>query len=126
MEERRRSGEAVLERRRTPRVPLRTEVTCRFGGVSLSAVTANLTATGCFVETETPVSEHTAVDLTLHLSDDPDPAKASGRVVRVDRRQDGRLGFAVEFDGIDDATGSRIDCLVERARLEFSGGPQKT
>ena len=125
MEERRRSGEAVLERRRTPRVPLRTEVTCRFGGVSLSAATANLTSAGCFVETETPVPEHTAIDLTFHLSDDPEPAKASGRVVRVHRRQDGRLGFAVEFDGIDDATCARIDRLVERARLELSGGPQK-
>ena len=125
MEERRRSGEAVLERRRTPRVPLRTEVTCLFGGVSLSGATANLTATGCFVETETPVSEHTAVDLILHLSDDPEPAKASGRVVRVARREGDALGFAVEFDGIDDATGSRIDHLVERTRLELSRGPQK-
>ncbi len=126
MEERRRSGETVLERRRTPRVPLRTEVTCRFGGMSLSAATANLTSTGCFVETETPVAEYTAVDLTLHLSDDPEPAKASGHVVRVNRREGDPRGFAVVFDGIDDATGSRIDCLVERARLEFSGGPQKT
>ncbi len=125
MEERRRSGEAVLERRRTPRLPLRIEVTCLFGGVSLSAATANLTSTGCFIETETPVPEHTAVDFILHLSDDLKPAKASGRVVRVHRRQDGRLGFAVEFDGVDDATGSRIDRLVERARRELSGGPQK-
>ena len=125
MEERRRSGEAVLERRRTPRVPLRTEVTCRFGGMSLSAATANLTSTGCFVETETPVPEHTAVDLTLRLSDDPDPAKASGHVVRVACREGDPLGFAVEFDGIDDATRSRIDSLVERARLEFSGGSEK-
>ncbi len=125
MEERRRSGEAVLERRRTPRVPLRTEVTCRFGGVSLSAATANLTATGCFVETETPVPEHTAVDVTFHLLDDPDPAKASGHVVRVACREGDPLGFAVEFDSIDDTTGTRIECFVERARLKFSGGPQK-
>ncbi len=125
MRERRRSGEAVVERRRIPRGPLRTKVTCLFGGVSLSAATANLTATGCFVETETPVPKNAVVELTLHLSDDLKPAKASGRVVRVHHRQDGRPGFAVEFEGIDDATCSRIDSLVERARLEFSGGPEK-
>ncbi len=125
MEEGRRSGEAVLERRRTQRVPLHTEVTCRFGSVSLSAATANLTSTGCFVETETPVAEHAVVELTLHLPDDPEPAKASGHVVRVARREGDPLGFAVKFDGIDDATCARIDRRVERARLEFSGGPQK-
>ena len=125
MEERRRSGEAVLFSRQTPRAPLRIEVTCLFGGGSLFAITTNLSATGCFVETETPVPKHTAVDLILHLSDDSKPAKASGLVVRVHRRRDDRPGFAVEFDGIDDATCSRIDSLVERALLGLSGGPQK-
>ena len=125
MEERRKSGGTVLERRRTLRPPLRTEVTCLFGGESLFAITTNLTAAGCFVETETPVPESAVVELTLHLSDDPEPAKASGRVVRVHRREDEWLGFSVEFDCIDDATCSRIDRLVERALLELSGDPQK-
>ncbi len=125
MRERRKSGGAVLERRQVQRPPIRTEVTCLFGGESLSAETANLSSTGCFVETETLVPESAVVELTLHLSDDPEPAKASGRVVRVHRRQDERLGFAVEFDCIDDATCSRIDRLVERALLGLSGDPQK-
>ncbi len=125
MRERRKSGGAVLERRQVQRPPIRTEVTCLFHGVTLSATTANLTSTGCFVETETPAPESAVVELTFHLSDDPEPAKASGRVVRVHRRQDERLGFAVEFDCIDDATCSRIDRLVERELLGLSGGPQK-
>jgi hypothetical protein len=116
MRERRKSGEIVLQRRRALRAPLRTEVTCLFGGgVTLSAATANLTSTGCFVETETPVPDSAVVDLTFHLPDDPEPAKASGYVVRVQRRQDDGPGFAVEFNCIDDATCSRIDDLVERA-----------
>ncbi len=114
MRERRGSGEIVLQRRRALRLPLRVEVTCLFGGVTLSATTANLTSTGCFVETETPVPDDAVVDLTLHLKDDPEPAKASGYVVRVQRRQGDQPGFAVEFNGIDDATCSRIDDLVER------------
>ena len=115
MRERRGSGEIVLQRRRAMRLPLRTEVTCLFGGVVLSAATANLTSTGCFVETETPVPDSAVVDVTLHLPDDPEPAKASGHVVRVQRRQGDRPGFAVEFTCIDDATCSRIDDLIERA-----------
>ncbi len=116
MRERRGSGEIVLQRRRALRLPLRAEVTCLFGGgVTLSAATANLTSTGCFVETETPVPDSAVVDVTLYLSDDPEPAKASGRVVRVQCRKGDRPGFAVEFDCIDDATCSRIDDIVERA-----------
>ncbi len=106
-------------------MPLRTLVTCLIGGESLPAATANLTSNGCFVETETPVPESAVVELTLHLSDDPEPAKASGRVVRVHRRQDERLGFAVEFDCIDDATCSRIDRFVEWALRGLPGDPQK-
>ena len=114
MRERRGSGEIVLQRRRAMRLPLRTEVTCLFDGVTLSATTANLTSTGCFVETETPAPHLALVDVTLHLKDDPEPAKASGHVVRVQRRQGDRPGFAVEFTCVDDATCSRIDDLVER------------
>ncbi len=125
MGERRRSGGTVLERRRAQRPPLRTEVTCLFGGESLLAITTNLTTAGCFVETETPVPESAVVELTLHLSDDPEPAKASGRVVRVHRRENEWLGFSVEFDCIDDATCSRIDRLVEWALRGLPGGPQK-
>ena len=115
MRERRKSGEIVLQRRRAQRAPFRTKVTCLFGDVTLSAATTNLTSTGCFVETETPVPDSAVVDLALHLSDDPEPAKVSGQVVRVERRQDDSPGFAVEFNCIDDATCSRIDDLVERA-----------
>ncbi len=114
MRERRDSGEIVLQRRRAQRAPFRAEVTCLFGDEILSASTANLTSTGCFVETETPVPYNAVVDLTLHLSDDSEPVKISGHVVRVERRQDDSPGFAVEFNCIDDATCSRIDDLVER------------
>jgi uncharacterized protein (TIGR02266 family) len=114
MGERRRSGETVRQRRRAPRAPLSSLVTCLFGGKSIIAMTTDLSAAGCFLETETPVPENAVVELTLHLADDPEPVKASGRVVRVHRRQDERPGFAVEFDCIDDATCSRIDRLVER------------
>ena len=125
MRERRRSGENVLKRRRIQRAPLRTEVTCLFGGESLFAITTNLSATGCFVKTGAPVPLLAAVDLILHLSDNLAPAKVGGHVVRVHRRTPDTLGFAVMFDCIDDATCSRIDSLIERAHLELSAGPEK-
>ena len=73
--ERRNSGEIVLQRRRSERAPFHTEVTCLFGEVSFSAITMNLSTTGCFVETGTPVPLLAAVDVILHLSDDLAPAK---------------------------------------------------
>ncbi len=125
MGERRRSGETVIQHRRAARTPLRTLVTCLIGGESFIAMTTDLSAAGCFLKTDTPVLQNAVVELTLHLADDPEPAKASGRVVRVHRRQDERLGFAVEFDCIDDATCSRIDRLVEWALCGLPVGPQK-
>jgi uncharacterized protein (TIGR02266 family) len=111
MRERRGPGEIVLQRRNAQRIPLRVEVTYQVDSETLSASTANLTSTGCFVETETPVLNDSLVNLTLHLSDDPDPAKVSGHVVRVQRRQGDQPGFAVEFDCIDKETCERIDDL---------------
>ena len=115
MRERRGPGEIVLQRRHAQRIPLRVEVTYQVDSETLSASTANLTSTGCFVEPEPPVLNDSLVNLTLHLSDDPEPAKVSGHVVRVQRRQGDQPGFAVEFDCIDKETCERIDDLNEWA-----------
>jgi uncharacterized protein (TIGR02266 family) len=115
MRERKGPGEIVLQRRNTQRIPLRVEITYQVDCETLSASTANLTSAGCFVETETPVPNDSLVNLTLHLSDDPEPVKASGHIVRVQRRQDDQPGFAVVFDCIDKETCERIDDLNERA-----------
>ena len=115
MRERKGPGEIVLQRRSTQRIPLRVEITYQVDCETLSASTANLTSAGCFVETETPVLNDSLVNLTLHLSDDPEPAKVSGHVVRVQRRHGDQPGFAVEFDCIDKETCERIDDLNERA-----------
>ena len=103
MRERRSSGEIVLQRRRAERAPFHTEVTCLFGDVSFSAITMNLSTTGCFVETGTPVPLLAAVDVILHLSDDLARAKVGGHVVRTHLHPADTLGFAVMFDCIDDA-----------------------
>jgi c-di-GMP-binding flagellar brake protein YcgR len=115
MRERRGPGEIVLQRRHTQRIPLCVEITYQIDGETLPASTANLTSAGCFVETEIPVPNDALIDLALHLSDDSEPAKVSGHVVRVQRRQDDQPGFAVEFDCIDKETCERIDDLIERA-----------
>jgi uncharacterized protein (TIGR02266 family) len=114
MRERRGPGEIVLQRRHAQRIPLRVEITYQVDGETLSASTANLTSAGCFVETEAPVPNDSLVNLTFHLSDDPEPVKASGHIVRVQRRQDDQSGFAVEFDCIDKESCERIDDLNER------------
>ncbi len=114
MRQRRGQGEIVLQRRHAQRIPLRVEVNYQLNGETLSASTANLTSAGCFVETEVPVPNDALINLILYLSDGPEPAKVSGHVVRVQRRQDDQPGFAVEFDCIDGETCERIDDLIER------------
>ena len=87
MRERRSSGDAVLERRKAPRWPIRVEVSWLFAGVEGSGTTVDLTAHGFFLCTETYAPLKAVVEFTLDLPDRDGPAKATGRVVRVARRE---------------------------------------
>jgi hypothetical protein len=109
----------VLERRRTPRVPVRIEVSCWFEGAAFRAATDNLSAHGCLLRTDQTVPLDAAVEFSLDLQDGAPPARATGRVVRFARRGDELLGFAVEFDPLDEAAEGRIGALVAQARIDL-------
>jgi uncharacterized protein (TIGR02266 family) len=115
MRERRTSGEFVLERRGTPRVPLRVAVTCYTAGTCFSGTTANLTVRGLSLETETPVLPDAEVEVVIELPDGEKPVKVSGRVARLARRKDDPLGFGVEFDNLEESARGRIAALVDDA-----------
>jgi hypothetical protein len=114
MSERRSSGSPVLERRRTPRWPLRVEVSWSFAGVKGSGKTEDLNAQGFFLCTDTYAPLKALVEFALDLPDQGGPAKVSGRVVRVARRENDTPGFAVEFENIDESVGTRIEALAAR------------
>jgi uncharacterized protein (TIGR02266 family) len=120
MRERRSSGDFVLERRRTPRPPLRIPVSCSFAGVGGAGSTENLTVHGFFLRTDTPAPLDTAVELALDLPDHGEPVKTTGRVVRLARREDDTPGFAVEFEHLDESARKRIAVLVEQARIDLT------
>jgi uncharacterized protein (TIGR02266 family) len=119
MRERRSSGDFVLERRRTPRLPLRIEVSYSFSGGMGAGTTENLTVEGCFLRTDAPVPLDAAVEFVLDLPDEGGPVKAAGRVVRIARRKDDPLGFAVEFECLEESARARIAALVEQARIDL-------
>ncbi len=119
MPEWRPSSGFVLERRRVSRFPIRIEASCSFEGAAFRAATDNLSAHGCLLRTDQTVPLDAAVELSLDLQDGAPPARATGRVVRFALRGDEPLGFAVEFDPLDEAAEGRIGALVEQARINL-------
>ncbi len=120
MRERRTSGELVLERRRTLRLPLRVDVTCCIAGAYFTGTTANLTEHGLSFETETSVPLDAEVEVVIELPDDGKPVKASGRVARLAARKDDTRGFAVEFESLDEAARARIAALVDDPMMDVA------
>jgi hypothetical protein len=119
MRERRSSGDFVLDRRRAPRLPLRVGVSYSFAGAVSTGTTENLTVQGCFVRSDTPAPLDAAIELVLDLPDDGGPVEGVGRVVRAARRKGDPLGFAVEFEHLDESARGRIAALVEQARVDL-------
>lgn len=119
MREWRSSSGFVLERRRAPRFPIRVEASWSFEGAVCRGSTDNLTIHGCLLRADEIAPVGTAVEIALDLQDAAPPARATGRVVRVARRGDDLLGFAVEFEPLDEAAEGRIAALVEQARIDL-------
>jgi hypothetical protein len=82
-------------------------------------MTENLTVHGFFLRSDTLAPLDTALEFVLDLPDDDSPVKATGRVVRVTRREDDPLGFAVQFEHLDESARRRIAALVEQARIDL-------
>ena len=120
MQERRFSGDFVLERRRTPRLPLRVGVSYTLADAEGNGSTENLTVYGFFLKTDTLAPLDAALEVTLDLPDDEGPVKANGRVVRIARRQDEAMGFAVEFEQLEGSVRQRIAVIVEQARIDLT------
>ena len=120
MRERRTPGEFVLDRQRTPRVPLRVDVACNIAGAGFSGTTENLTVHGLFLETETPVPHDAEVEVVFELPGGEEPVKASAHVVRLARREDDTPGFAVEFESLDEPAHARIAALVDETLVDLS------
>jgi type IV pilus assembly protein PilZ len=88
----------------------------------------NLSGSGLFINTSTPLPVGSALQLVLSLPDAPAPFEVEGRVARVsgaDNAQHQVTGMGIEFVNVDEDGRSRIERFVTRLRQELpelSGG----
>jgi len=104
-------------RRLLPRFQDRFRVTLRIGERRTRHQALNLSASGCFVETETPPPLNQVVQVTLELPDGKPPAEVQGIVLhRLLPGSAQPAGAGVQFMAADDAFRARLDAYLEGLR----------
>lgn len=89
-------------------------VDCRIDGLSerASARISDLSLTGCFVDTITPMP--VGARITLYAWHGKGEVALTGRVTRL--QQTRGIGFAMEFDALSDETRAIIQSFMQRRR----------
>jgi len=110
-------GHEGENRRYLPRYLDRFRVTLAVGQHKAQKETLNLSASGLFIETETPPDIDQIVQVILELPDGKPPAEAQAIVLhRVLPGQPGTPGAGVQFIAADDAFRARLDAYLEKLR----------
>ena len=109
-----RAGE---NRRLLPRFLDRFRVTLATGQHRAQRESLNLSASGLFIQTDTPPPMDEIVQVILELPDGQPPAEAQGIVLhRVRPGGDEPAGAGVQFIGADDAFRARLDAYLEKLK----------
>jgi len=104
-------------RRLLPRFRDRFRVTLKIGERKTRHEALNLSASGVFVETETPPPLNQVVQVTLELRDGKPPAEVDAIVLhRLLPGSAQPSGAGVQFTGADDAFRARLDDYLEALR----------
>jgi hypothetical protein len=104
-------------RRLLPRFRDRFRVTLKIGERKTRHEALNLSASGVFVETETPPPLNQVVQVTLELRDGKPPAEVEAIVLhRLLPGSAQPSGAGVQFTGADDAFRARLDDYLEALR----------
>jgi uncharacterized protein (TIGR02266 family) len=104
-------------RRLLPRFQGRFRVTLKIGERSTRHQALNLSASGVFVETETPPPLNQVVQVTLELPDGKPPVEVQAIVLhRLLPGSAQPAGAGVQFTGADDAFRARLDVYLEGLR----------
>ena len=115
MDEKKSSGELILDLRRASRLRFEAKATVSFAGAVYSAVTKDLTPQGAFLVTDLPAPGSTPVELTFDVHDGLAPIGVTGRVVRVASDPESPRGFVVEFDDLEAEDAQRIHAATRRS-----------
>jgi hypothetical protein len=100
-----------------PRYLDRFRVTMTMGKHKAQREVLNLSASGLFIETDTPPEVDQIIQVILELPDGKPPAEAQAIVLhRVLPGQVATPGAGVQFIGADDAFRARLDAYLERLR----------
>ena len=104
------------ERRRSQRE--RAEILVRYESVDelFTEFTRDINEGGVFVATETPLGLDEPVELSFELPGGGESIHVTGRVVRVQSKDEGAAGMAIAFDALDARARSAIDSLVRSLR----------
>jgi len=105
------------DRRRSKRE--RTEISVQYESVDelFSEFTRDINEGGVFIATERPLDLDEPVALSFQLPGGDQAIRVSGRVVRVQTKdEDGVAGMAVEFEALDAGARRAIDQLVRSLR----------
>ncbi len=114
------SGEIVLERRKTYRLPVRVPVFADGFGIDSSTVTVNLTAGGMYVETRESPPLQASLELSLCLPGDEAPLELTGRVVRNGDDPKEPTGVGIEFIAVDRRAHDRLKRFVAESEPTFA------
>jgi uncharacterized protein (TIGR02266 family) len=107
------------ERRRSARTLAQIEVEYATVDELFTEFTRNINEGGVFVTTERPLELDEAVQLSFQLPGAADSIRATGRVVRIQTKEEhGVAGMGIEFDQLDNAAREAIDRLVRSLRRE--------
>jgi uncharacterized protein (TIGR02266 family) len=105
------------DRRRAPRE--RAEIRVQYESVDelFSEFTRDINEGGVFVATESPLGLDEPVELSFQLPGGGSSVRVSGRVVRVQSKEEGgAAGMAIEFDALDAEARDAIDRFVRSLR----------
>lgn len=108
-------AQAGENRRFLPRYLDRFRVTLSVGQESAERETLNLSASGLFIQTDTPPAMDQIVQVILELPDGKPPAQVQGIVLRRVLPGEGRAaGAGVQFIGADDEFRDRLDAWLQQ------------
>lgn len=93
-------GTMLQERRRSKRIPLRTEVTCQVGTRQFTATSCNLNQFGILLEADGSLESGNSIQLSFHLPGEKRPVEAKGVIVRFDDQK--RIGVSFNYTSPSD------------------------
>jgi uncharacterized protein (TIGR02266 family) len=104
------------ERRRSQRE--RVEIQVQYESIDelFTDFTRDINEGGVFVATESPLALDEPVELAFRLPGGVESIHVTGRVVRVQAKDEGAAGMAIAFDALDARARNAIDSLVRSLR----------